>query len=1017
MSKEQVSIGELLLSLDSSDLQEATQGRAAISQQLSSDRGGAVLCSLVDFYLNSSCALALTLLSSIREPLHKALLDKLNEIVSRPANRLAAVTLLGHMISQQPPWIHHVSRSPLLTSLLRCLKSDGDVMVLVPGVLVLVTLLPMIPQAAKQHIYDFFDVFGRLASWSLKNPGHAPASHLVHLHAGVYALFHRLYGMFPCNFLSYLRLHYSMKENLDTFHHVVKPMLDQVRVHPELVSGTQDSEVDPSRWRRLEVHDIIMECSRVSLDPLESSCDDHKLAPPPFTHLDQTGAWSSSDSTWTHASCLSGSMLNVEHLDMQLDVKWSPSSQCGLSTPPPETAAVSPARSLSRNDSLSGVKGIPPAVAPPIVDSPDGVRRAAGSQVRLQPIRKEVMEPARDDVITVEADKACPPQPCSSSCSSPPPSLLLTSTPARHQIPPMSDVAPPPPCSGSPRIATGPAPSYDFLFELALPHAAMLLVKSKTQEAQRKMEAQHPTATLEKRDNDEEADEDRAMIAASPLQLLDRLIAHGHDTHASVSLSRRSSASAKSLDRNPSGGKQQSMRSKGSVQAAEAEEALRRGLQLTQAQLQYERFKRQQHAIRNRRLLRRVVSAAALEEQSVAMRTQLAVQDEETRALTSNLEAERQRSAQLQRDAHLHAQQLQAHVQQLLQQQQEHHAQHLALQSKLQECQSKMKNLEAELQKSNHKASNAECQLSQLSLKLSSSDKLRQQIFLLNQHLIVLTETNKALTRQLDAQPPRSSAEASMLGAVARREFRRAKEAEREHRQKLDAANHRAAELDKQLAQKEALIEQHKRLLDDQRRRSRGELSACEAQCKALRKTVQTLQSEMLQLFSAVDALSRPAIEEPDPQRSASSGAAFANGDGVSRLSSSPFLFATSASSSSPLALSPIESPLAIGSFLEQRAWELFRPSNHSPEGAEQLENEDDACGDDDDDDDEELKEDEEIQTGSPGEDDALPGGSPQMGVCLPAPPLGDAPDISLAVSQRRRELSIMDYDNVAPQM
>lgn len=46
--------------------------------------------------------------------------------------------------------------------------------------------------------------------------------HLVHLHAGVYSLFHRLYGMFPCNFVSYLRLHYSMKENLDTFQEVVK---------------------------------------------------------------------------------------------------------------------------------------------------------------------------------------------------------------------------------------------------------------------------------------------------------------------------------------------------------------------------------------------------------------------------------------------------------------------------------------------------------------------------------------------------------------------------------------------------------------------------------------------------------------------------------------------------------------------------------------------------------------------------------------------------------------------------
>lgn len=50
---------------------------------------------------------------------------------------------------------------------------DSDVVVLITGVLVLVTLLPMIPQAGKQHINDFFDVFGRLASRSCKNPGNS----------------------------------------------------------------------------------------------------------------------------------------------------------------------------------------------------------------------------------------------------------------------------------------------------------------------------------------------------------------------------------------------------------------------------------------------------------------------------------------------------------------------------------------------------------------------------------------------------------------------------------------------------------------------------------------------------------------------------------------------------------------------------------------------------------------------------------------------------------------------------
>lgn len=53
----------------------------------------------------------------------------------------------------------------------RCVQTDLDVMVLITGVLVLITLLPMIPQAGKQHLYEFFDIFGRLASWNLKNPG------------------------------------------------------------------------------------------------------------------------------------------------------------------------------------------------------------------------------------------------------------------------------------------------------------------------------------------------------------------------------------------------------------------------------------------------------------------------------------------------------------------------------------------------------------------------------------------------------------------------------------------------------------------------------------------------------------------------------------------------------------------------------------------------------------------------------------------------------------------------------
>lgn len=104
-----------------------------------------MLSSLVEHYLDSSSSQVLLLLSSIREPHHKVsgvsspsvalfsrltgrlrppqvLLEKLNEALTRPGNRAAAIALLGHLIRKQPPWIHHISQAPVLPTLLRCLK-------------------------------------------------------------------------------------------------------------------------------------------------------------------------------------------------------------------------------------------------------------------------------------------------------------------------------------------------------------------------------------------------------------------------------------------------------------------------------------------------------------------------------------------------------------------------------------------------------------------------------------------------------------------------------------------------------------------------------------------------------------------------------------------------------------------------------------------------------------------------------------------------------------------------------
>ncbi|KAF0022511.1 hypothetical protein F2P81_025137 [Scophthalmus maximus] len=300
--------------------------------------------------------------------------------------------------------------------------------------------------------------------------------------------------------------------------------------------------------------------------------------------------------------------------------------------------------------------------------------------------------------------------------------------------------------------------------------------------------------------------------------------------------------------------------------------------------------------------------------------------------------------------------------------------------NELQECQSSLRVLEAELQRANNKAYNTKHQLTQLSLKCSVG-----------------------------------------------KEYQRLRDSDVQQRQKLEAANHRIAELENQLTKTEQLILDQKKLLEETKAQS--------SRCVALRTLTQKLQTEMLQLYSQIhldldsrarDACGRPnggSLALPVAQsglrpRPSSSSVGILNG-AVEAFSTSPLHLPSC--SSSPLSLSPIESPLAVGSYLEQRARQLFGPPNHSPEEEEGPEEPED------DEEEEPQEEDEEAQPeipalGQEAEEANLPPGSPPspgLAAFKPlAPPAGPAPpaDLTLAVRQRRHELSIMDYDEMLPE-
>uniref|UniRef100_A0A8C1X4V0 TSC complex subunit 1b n=1 Tax=Cyprinus carpio TaxID=7962 RepID=A0A8C1X4V0_CYPCA len=1026
MSREQLNVGDLLPLLETSDLRQLDEIKGLINEHLSTDRGSVLLNGLVDYFLETNSAQAVHILSSVREPHDKHLFDKMNECMAKAPCRLPTLTLLGHVVRKQPSWIHKIARYPLLLSLLKCLKTDTDVVVLITGVLVLITLLPMIPQAGKQHLYDFFDIFGRLASWNLRNPGHVPEVYLIHLHASVYSLFHRLYGMYPCNFVSYLRSHYSMKENVDTFEEVVKPMLEHVRIHPELVTGTKDHELDPSRWKKFEIHDIVIECAKVSLDPKEASCEEGYASMPEHfcAHLQQRPADCTASPYGDFHSSYGNTLILCEFNATYgfKDSLWSPSSQCGMATPP-SSRGMSPNPELSQSAShLPSRLYSTPGDYTDYACSQTILTFSMLAQVALEislynflssiisaAITEELLkltEEKRDlaglrgfdspffsttETLTGAQEKPLPSSLLGSSIrdahnaiSTPdkaeitpgdrgrvsrgpsqehPWSFQPVFMPIEHPTHSQLHRSPSAPedealkyglCSPSPCKA--PPLPYEALFDLALPRAASLFVGRKTSEiVQREAWERKQRGDVGKQGEEVGVE---GAVSASPLEVLDRLVQQGGDAHDKVL--KRLPLPSKSADWTHFGG------------SAPLDElhTLRSQLLLLHNQLLYERYKREQHAVRNRRLLRRIINATALEEQNNAMKDQLNLQSVDIISLRESLQVEQQRYRQLWDDRETVVTRLHSQIRQLQQARDDYYTKNQELQSKLQECQKRIGEMEAELQKANNKVCHTGHLLNQLTAELSSSESIQQQLSFLNKQLLLLGEAHKLCVQELHQARPDNSKEVQMLQISWGKEKEHLKQNLLLQSQKLDAAQQRVAELETQLAKKEHLIAEQKKFLEDVKAQSKGELQASESRYQAQRRVTLALHTELLQLYSRLETEESCPTASVVPTEGATEPRSSTEPRETSKMcrvggSPGPGLGTTAASSSSdksvngnrdtpppvlveppphrphsplgpPGPLVPSDTPVTVGSypsaksFLGMRARELFRNKSES---------------------------------------------------------------------------------------
>ncbi|OCT67114.1 hamartin isoform X3 [Xenopus laevis] len=937
---QQTTVWEHLYLLESSDLQQLDQIHTLIREHLIADRSPILVNNLVDHYVETGSEQAMLILSMVQEPHDKHLLDKINEYLVKAASRLPTLTLLGHVIRRQPSWKHKLSQAPVLQSLLKCLKVDNDVVVLTTGVLVLITVLPMIPQSGKQHLYEFFDIFGRLAIWCLKNPGCVAEMCLVHLHASVYALFHRLYGMYPCNFVSFLRSHYSMKENLETFEEIVKPMMEHVRIHPELVTGSKDHEVDPSRWKRLETHDIVVECAKISLDPSEASYEEgysplsnrlrqrqHDATSSPYTEIGSNyGSNASTPRKFTQSA-----PLHTGGIELLQDSIWSPSIVCGMTTPPNSPANVladaphSSSRPPSKVLYTPGGKATPlgtPATSPPPTSNSEECTPVTGAPLTLTPHKKnEFSDPGRQllskgDKSTDESPKTqktvylselpdiigdfaadhnsteeaaiCQelsqitmpdPEPTvlrggfdspfSLRCDSQPGSQKkLTSYSVGHisehsatdklqynvshdnskqaftpieppngtdiatdsgkpssnnSLPSALDIFTPQVQKNSSCFSLAP---YEHLFELALPKTANMFVCKKTEELCRRGKG-----------NLEEF-----AFSISPAEVLDRLIQLGADAHTKE-LSNRLSLPSKAADWTHFGGSP----------PTDEIHVLRNQLVLLHNQLLYERFKRQQHAQRNRRLLRKVIKVTSLEEQNAAMKNQLKLQEVDMHSIKQSLFQEQTRYRQLQEERDSVATQLRSQIRQLQHDRDLFYNQSQELQTKLEDCRTTIADLRLEVKQANNKVCHTELRLSQVSQKLSNSESVQHQMEFLNRQLLVLGEVNELYVEQLQQKQTNSTKEVEMLQTSFKKDLEKARLNVVQLCQRLECTQKRIVELEAQLAKKESLFQEQKKFLEHVKGKSRGQLQAAESRYLAQKRISQVFEVKILSLYNRLE--------------------------------------------------------------------------------------------------------------------------------------------------------------------
>ncbi|XP_045778729.1 hamartin isoform X2 [Maniola jurtina] len=184
---------------------------------------------LLRYHARTGSARAVELLARAPDAHARHLLDALlDQLRGERAPREHALAALAPLLARRPAWLHRLPAHPLARELLRAAARESAPLPLLHALLALAALLPAAPALAPPHWPELAD--------ALLRPAALPPPRSPHLPLAQRALFRALYAAHPAALLAALR-HEAAAPPARAALRALAALLRRERLHPALLTG------------------------------------------------------------------------------------------------------------------------------------------------------------------------------------------------------------------------------------------------------------------------------------------------------------------------------------------------------------------------------------------------------------------------------------------------------------------------------------------------------------------------------------------------------------------------------------------------------------------------------------------------------------------------------------------------------------------------------------------------------------------------------------------------------------